>query len=227
MSDLNGNWSAQFIESLVGQQLIGNMVSSLFPLKRIESNEIIVKAIEDNYTTQLFVDAHTTETDKVEVAVVPVSAEAIAFYQDKPIVINSFNAGTTYEFDLTCSGVYEIVVTRKSLNVNQEWEISAQKSFYKTFTYSKEYDIFPDEEEITSVEYLQTLADDGRGIFVEEPFDVFDSFSKTIEKVFDPRWLFAIMAMTLFLLDVAVRKFKWKWPHEIIRERREKQRLAK
>jgi len=31
-----------------------------------------------------------------------------------------------------------------------------------------------------------------------------------------------IAAIVLFLLDVAVRKFKFKWIHEIIRERKEK-----
>ena len=25
-------------------------------------------------------------------------------------------------------------------------------------------------------------------------------------------------ALVLFLLDIAARKFKWKWPHEIIRD---------
>ena len=37
----------------------------------------------------------------------------------------------------------------------------------------------------------------------------------------DPRVAFAIVIIVLFLLDVAVRKFKFKWPHEIVRERRE------
>ena len=31
-----------------------------------------------------------------------------------------------------------------------------------------------------------------------------------------------ILALILFLADVAVRKFKFKWPHELIRAHREK-----
>ena len=31
-----------------------------------------------------------------------------------------------------------------------------------------------------------------------------------------------IMAIVFFLVDIAVRKFKFKWPHEIIREAKEK-----
>ena len=36
----------------------------------------------------------------------------------------------------------------------------------------------------------------------------------------------AIVAIVLFLLDVAVRKFKFKWIHEIIADKKEK-RLAR
>jgi hypothetical protein len=31
-----------------------------------------------------------------------------------------------------------------------------------------------------------------------------------------------IAVLVLFLLDVAVRKFKWKWIHEIVRDNKEK-----
>ena len=33
------------------------------------------------------------------------------------------------------------------------------------------------------------------------------------------------MAIVLFLLDVAVRKFKFKWIHEIVRDRKAKKAL--
>ena len=49
-----------------------------------------------------------------------------------------------------------------------------------------------------------------------------DDFDKTIEKVFDPRYLFMIIAIILFVTEIAVRKFKFKWLHEIIREARDK-----
>ena len=228
MCDLNGTWSEKFIADAVGQQLIGQIVNSIFPLKQIESNEIFVKRVDDNYTTKLFVDAHTTENDTVEVKVTPVSSEAVTYYQDKVIEVKSYNANSSFEFDVTCPGIYQVTLTKKTLNENGEWEIVTEKSFYKNFAYSAEYDIFPEDEgELTSLEYLQELAEDGRGIVAEDPYEVFLSFSKTIVKVYDPRWLFASIAITLFLLDIAVRKFKWKWIHEIIRERRANQGFKK
>ena len=66
------------------------------------------------------------------------------------------------------------------------------------------------------------LAVAGRGSVVDEAESVFESFEKTIKLVHDPRDWYAITIIILFLLDIAVRKFKFKWPHEIIRERREK-----
>ena len=35
-----------------------------------------------------------------------------------------------------------------------------------------------------------------------------------------PAWYSPIIAMVCLLLDVAVRKFKFKWIHEIVRDRR-------
>ena len=43
-----------------------------------------------------------------------------------------------------------------------------------------------------------------------------------IDITYDPRLPILITAIVLFLIDIAVRKFKFKWPHEIIKERRER-----
>jgi uncharacterized membrane protein len=226
MSDLNGTWSDQFITNLIGQQLILGMVDSVFPNKEIEKNDLIVRTHEDNFTTQLSVYTNRTETDTVEVIVTPLSADAEAYYQERQIVVNVDDGGTRYDFDITCGGIYQIRVIKKSLNELGEMEVVAETSLYKSFSYSKEYDSFPDPE-TTGLVYMEELAKDGRGVVITEVLEVFASFEKTVHKVFDPRWLFAIIAITLFLLDVAVRKFKWKWIHEIIRERREKKEFIK
>ena len=226
MSDLSGNWSEKFINDLTGQRLILGIVDSLFPDKELEKSDLIVRMNEDNYTTQLNVYTNRTETDVVEVTVTPISEAAESYYQDKQIVVTADDGGTRYSFDITCGGIYQIRVVKKSLNESGQLEIVAETSVYKSFSYSKEYDSFPDPE-TTGLVYLEELAKDGRGIVLTEALEAFASFEKTIHKVFDPRWLFAIVAMVLFLLDIAVRKFKWKWPHEIIRAYREKNGYVK
>ena len=57
---------------------------------------------------------------------------------------------------------------------------------------------------------------------LENPWEIFEGFITDIDKVYDPRFVMMIVAIVLFLLDIAVRKFKFKWPHEIIRAYREK-----
>ena len=69
---------------------------------------------------------------------------------------------------------------------------------------------------------MTLLATDGKGMVVTDPAEVFESFSQTIKKVYDPRVIFLILAIIFVLLDIAARKFKFKWPHEIIREYKQK-----
>jgi hypothetical protein len=78
-------------------------------------------------------------------------------------------------------------------------------------------------EEIDTM--LETIALRGKGSVIEDldsPMEIFKDFVTSFRRTFDPRYLFAILAIVLFLLDVAVRKFKFKWPHEIIRAYKEK-----
>ena len=46
-----------------------------------------------------------------------------------------------------------------------------------------------------------------------------------MHKVINPLITFLIIILCFFLLDVAVRKFKWKWIHEIIREKKAKKNM--
>jgi hypothetical protein len=57
---------------------------------------------------------------------------------------------------------------------------------------------------------------------IEDPASVFESFSKTLAKEFDPRVLFLILCIICVLLDIAVRKFKFKWIHELVREHKQR-----
>ena len=222
MCDLNGTWSGQFMDSPVGEKLVCNIVNSLFPSKALEKRDIQLTFEEDNYTTYMNVYSDLGETDVVEVKITPISEDAIGYYTDKEIPVQSSNRYTRFSYEIIHSGVYQISVQKKDEN----GVVLAEKNFYQTFSYSKEYDAFPDAETTGEV-YLSKLAEDGRGVQVENVLDVFASFSKTLHREYDPRVLFAILAMVLLLLDIAARKFKFKWPHEIIRDRRAKKEYIK
>ena len=79
-------------------------------------------------------------------------------------------------------------------------------------------------------DYLKNLADRGKGELIEDnedPQEIFKSFVSDINKSYDPRILFMIIAVVLFLTDIVVRKFKFKWPHELIRDYKKKKEINK
>lgn len=218
MSDVTGVWSdgGAFAEDPVGQTIICNIVKALFPAKEIPSQDITVKTNEDNYTSEVGVyyreDLSSEET--VEMIVTPVSKDAKNYYRDNEISVISSNGYTSFEFDVTCPGIYLVTINRK----NVAGDVTASTSFYKCLAYSQEYNVFL-ENELTGEEYMQKIADTGRGILAEKAEDVFESFERTIQRVHDPRVWYAILIIVLFLVDIAVRKFKFRWLHEIFRDR--------
>ena len=70
---------------------------------------------------------------------------------------------------------------------------------------------------------MAELAQTSGGMEIHDPVQVFGSFKKTLEREFDPRPILIIVAIVLMLLDIAARKFKFKWLHEIIRERKNRE----
>jgi hypothetical protein len=94
---------------------------------------------------------------------------------------------------------------------------------YKSFAYSEEYNVNVDNE--LAKENLENLAERAGGEVIadlENPEEVFKGFITSLPKVYDPKTLFMILAIVFFLMDIAVRKFKFKWIHELIREHKAK-----
>jgi len=118
-------------------------------------------------------------------------------------------------------GIYKIVLRK----VNANGAELCQEVFYKSFSYSEEYDSYVEEMDEDIEAQLASLAKKGNGFLIEDLEDInsiFDQFSKFIDCKYDPRFVFMILAIVLFLADIAVRKFKFKWLHEIIRDRKRK-----
>lgn len=220
MSDLNGNWSEKFIADSVGQLLIKNIAYSLAPAGELEADKLdyVLKLRTDNYTSQLDVYTECGEGERIEVFIKPVSQDAVNYYNDS-VTVTSLGDNVSFVFQITCSGLYRVFIEKKDAN----GETVSDLSFYQTFSYSEEYNAFRGEEEGAAL--LSRIAADGRGAVLEDPVEVFETFGKTFPKTFDPRMVFLILAIVFVLLDIAVRKFKFKWPHEIVRDRRKMKEL--
>ncbi len=220
MCTVSGEWSKDFMSSPAGERFIRNAVTGLFPTKDIRKSEIKAVLREDNYTNRLSVYAEKQEGDRIEVSVTPVTEEAKDAYRQNPIVVTASDENNSFTFAATVPGIYEITVSKISANGDEPKKVT----LYKALSYSREYDMFP-EIELDGAKYLANLATDGRGAVVENVFDVFDSFVKLQKREYNPRIPFLILAIVAFLLDVAVRKFKIKWPHELVRDYKEKKAL--
>ena len=213
MSDLNGTWSEEFVNDIVGQAIITNIVRSLFPMNDVRVNDIGYEVKTDNYTTQVNVYG-VSATDKIELTVNPIS-ESLSDLRDQGIKVTAAESNRRFTFVLKDAGLYEITITR----YDAEGTLISETVFYKTFSYSEEYNQFPGKDPIGN-DLLTLLAENGKGVVVTDATDVFTGLEKTLKKSFDPRIIFLILTIVFVLLDIAVRKFKFKWPHELIRERK-------
>ena len=74
---------------------------------------------------------------------------------------------------------------------------------------------------------MESLAISGKGVVLTDAETIFAEIAETLHREYDPRLPFILAALCLFLLEIAVRKFKFKWPHEIIRDRKAKKLLQK
>lgn len=216
MCDLNGTWSAKFLDSETGVKILGNIVSSLFPSESIKPQEISVKMEEDNYSTNLSIFTKIEEGDKVRVTVTRVGDDAANAQVIEPAAAEGFSRA---KFVTREAGVYEVLVDK----IKADGSTVSYKT-YRAFSYSKEFDEFADEDAAKLL--MKNLASGGNGEEVTEAWRVYETFVRSIHKEYDPRIPMAIVAIVLFLLDVAVRKFKFKWIHEIIADKKEK-RLAR
>ena len=245
MCDLNGVWSSDFLSGDgSGETFILNVISALMPTESVRENEISVTVKQDNYTNSLsiFTDLGEGEyltgellnlTDPgatpVSLGSVTVAADGTRLSDLDCYITSALDASSNYsrcKFVIKGSGVYQLTLKK----VDADGKVLAEYQTYRTFSYSEEYDNNQEITDLTLAENLGNLAGAANGNLIadnEDPFEVFANFVTSISKSFDPRYLFMILALVLFLIDVAVRKFKFKWPHEIVRYYRDKRNNQK
>ena len=208
MSDLNGTWSANFVNDPIGKTLINNMVQALFPVSDIEYNEIDYVLKRSNYESQLNVYG-VKEGERVEVSVVSLNGSS------DDVEVTVVEPNRRFIFDIITPGVYNVTIVKYDADGNE----IAQAIVRDKLSYSKEYDLITVDQK-NAQNLMTNLATLGKGKTVEDPVDVFDGFEKYLNLTFDPRFLFLILAIVAVLIDIAVRKFKFKWIHELIREKK-------
>lgn len=224
MSDLKGtasSWSYGFMQSVIGKRFVTNVVKSLFPSRNIRSSDIKLELREQNYRTQLnvYTKLNDGETLKVETFINSLDSQV-----ETPEQTLTYAATDNYSRVILTNkkaGVYRINV--KKFNTGGEQISEAQ--LFKSFSFSAEYNNFLDSDKLETA--IVDLAKLGKGeVLGDDPSAVFVDFVDKLHRIIDPRLAMIIIALILFLIDIAVRKFKFKWPHELIREYRMKKQVG-
>lgn len=239
MCDLTGGkWSGDFMSvtteteegktGSAGIRLIYNIIDDLMPITDIRPKEINLTLSEKNYSNHLTCPTELADGESVRGTITAPDGTVISLNQaeegDGYVVKRPLSESNRYsvcDFQITKGGIYTITIQK----VDAEGNVLASASVVKEFSYSKEYDVEYDktEEEVRAL--LGIISENGKGAAFDATVDagqIFREFQTELSKVFDPRLLLIILAVVLFLLDVAVRKFKFKWLHEIIREKKQK-----
>ena len=215
MSDLNGTWSSKFIADPVGKSIIRNIVDNIFPTHDVRADGISFVLKTDNYKTQLNVHG-VPENHRIEVEVNPIS-NSLADLMETGITVTEAEGNRRFIFTLKDAGLYEILIKR----YDEEETPLPEITLYKSFSYSEEYNYFTEREPIGG-KLLSSLSEAADGIVVDDVAEIFNTFDKTVKREYDPRIPMLIIIILAVLIDVAVRKFKFKWIHEIIKERKYK-----
>jgi hypothetical protein len=219
MCDLNGTWSTEFVGSSTGEMLVRNIVSALFPAEDIRPNSVSLSLKEENYYNRLSIFADIAEGETIAVTVTgPAADGSVATQTLAPSAADGFSR---LSITIKEPGVHQIVVQKKDADGN----VIAEADTYKAFSYSQEYNVFVNPED--GEEMMTELADGGEGMVITDPMQVFEVMVKFLHKVIDPRIAFIIISICAFLLDIAARKFKFKWPHEIVRDYKAKKAMGK
>lgn len=215
----NFDYASDFFNSSAGSLFLQYAVNNLFPTKNIRAHDIEMYVSRENYTAKISVDTQLAEGETLKVSIAPPAGNEVVFTRDA-LNYSRLNFSVADEAFNNTSGSYAGLYVITATKYDSLENVVSTNTTYMTFSYSEEYNTFADVSD--REEFLATLAANGKGVAIEETEEVFNDFDVILHRTFDPRLAFIITAVILFLLDVAVRKFKFKWIHELVRESKEK-----
>ena len=218
MCDLNQVWSSKFMESATGRRIILNIVNGLFPTENIRPQDMEVVLQEENYNTNMSIYTKMGEGETIELDITSSTGNGNE-KETTTVKPRPEDGYSRISFTIKQPGVHLLTVKKRDAN----GAIVSQVKLYKTFSYSQEYNMFFDETEGATL--METLAVSGKGKQIQDSSEIYQEIERTLKRSYDPRIPFIITALVLFLLDIAVRKFKFKWPHEIVRDYKAKKLL--
>lgn len=224
MVDINDSDGTMLTE---GVNVLKRAIKNIMPTSDISPNQINFNVRNTNYSNDISIYATLENGERITGSVTNVDTGEVislneaqdedninySFYTS--ILLNDKNSYSRCSFIMKKSGIYKIEINK----VNASGEVICTTTKYQSFSYSNEFDSYL-YEDVDMDKKIETLADKGNGIVVNEENleDVFDTFNPLLHNDIDPRIVFIIIIIVLFLLEIIVRKFKFKWIHEIVKD---------
>jgi uncharacterized membrane protein/uncharacterized protein YegL len=209
LSDLSGDWSADYFTDPNGVQFIRSALDDLSPpvyggAAYADEN---IEFTYGNYIASFRISSPSQTSDTLEVTVTDPNGD-----QYQASVKRQSRDSFFVTFETYALGVYDIQIVKKdasgaivALNADRTKDVTVVKS---VFSYSAEYDAFPAGTVDENREFLVRLAQIGNGKAFESPYGIFEQ--EIVKTDFDPRLPFLIASMILLLFDIVCRKFKFK-----------------
>lgn len=227
MADLEGVWSKELLESEIGRKLISGFVLHL--LQRVEQpveGTLSFTLAEDNYRTQVNIygfDKAAEPKTKLAAFVTAPDGSTQKFDPDALSVTHN-----RIVFDNHMAGIYTIYIMKVASTLDifdahihsvedvPSLAVREVLKGYKAFSYSAEYasvDPYSTGQKLLSSLSTRKVDGDDYQKFVYDAEEVFADYGVTYITA-DPRPAFVIAAIVLYLVGVALRKFRLPHPRQ-------------
>lgn len=211
MTDLNGRsdgFSESFVQHFIGRAFILGMVESLLPTSDvINSQNVNVSYANQNHLSTIRIRTMIEAGETLRASIITPDN------QKTRISLTSLSR-TTFSgtFNRNLPGIYTLEIIKYASNGS----IISTSYDYSTYSYSDEYINHFDEED--SIVLMEEIATSGGGKYFVDGDLMFTLEAETISETIDPSLTLIIISLSLFLLDIIARKFKFKWPHEFFKK---------
>lgn len=243
LCDAENVWSEEFFASSdVGIPILNGIIDYLAPLDMLREQTLEVNFIEDNYRTQASVYGFEQKQERDFKLIAFVRSPALegeAPKVEKFDLSDLSTGGNRFTFENRAAGIHKVTIFKVPASFDlfrdeivlpedvPEVDIILRNVSYRVFSYSEEYDSyvdpFADGKELLRNISTREIEDgaDPDDIFITDPAKLLAEFMD-VKYEYDPRLWLIIASMVLLLVDIAVRKFRFKWPHELIAGRKNK-----
>lgn len=215
MTNFKNLEGTDWLNSEAGKKLFKSLIEYGFPNKSIKKNKVDVNIKQQNYTLGVNVFS------KVKEGTVEYKVYRFANNEWEEIESSSldFEGSEKFTTELVDKGIYKLEVSVTNKNGKVEKTV-----LYQAISYSSEYSFrdYPDSVDNVNklADFEEAIAKNG-GRMLDEKMNISDNLQLINEKYIDLRVVLGVLIIIAFIIDLAVRKFKWKLISEIIKERKD------